>query len=144
MQTKQTHHSSLFLFELMIALLFFILAATICIRLFVKSHTLEMINQERNHAVSNAITVAEMIRSTENPLPFLQKEYPLGSCNNSGYIVYYDSTWTPCSASVGVYFMELQLKIQDDFLLGFIDLYKSDHILYSLTIKKDQDRGILS
>lgn len=144
MQTQQTHHSSLFLFELMIALLLFILAATICVRLFVKSHTLEIENQELNHAVSNAISVAEMIRSTENPLPFLQEEYPLGSCNNSGYVIYYDSTWTPCSASVGVYFIELQVKKQDDFLLGFIDIYKYDNILYSLTIKKYQDWGISS
>lgn len=136
MQTHQTHRSSLFLFELMIAILFFILSATVCICLFVKSHTLESENIDRNHAVSSAISVAEIIRTQSDPYSLLKKEYPLGSCSDSEYLIYYDASWSPCSASESVFILELHTTQSDNFFVGFIDLYKDNDILYSLSIKK--------
>lgn len=51
--------SSLFLMELIIALLFFSLASTVCIRLFVNAHSLSNQTVDMNHAVNYAQNMAE-------------------------------------------------------------------------------------
>lgn len=51
--------SSLFLMELIIALLFFSLASTVCIRLFVNAHSLSAQTVDQNYAVNYAQNMAE-------------------------------------------------------------------------------------
>ena len=59
--------SSLFLMELMIAILFFSLASAVCVQLFVKSHLLTREAADLNQAVSQAQSAAEVIRTTAVP-----------------------------------------------------------------------------
>ena len=68
MNKQPTRRSSLFLMELIIAILFFSLAATVCVRFFVKSYTLEQESQKLNHAVNAATSVAEIFRNQEHIL----------------------------------------------------------------------------
>lgn len=51
--------SALFLMELIIALLFFSLASTVCIRLFAKAHSLSGQTVDMNYAVNYAQNMAE-------------------------------------------------------------------------------------
>lgn len=51
--------SSLFLMEVIIALLIFSLASTVCIRLFVKSHTLSTETKNLNYAITQSQNLAE-------------------------------------------------------------------------------------
>ena len=140
MQTNHSHRSSLFLFELMIAILFFILAATFSIRLLVKSNTIETENVDRNHAVTCAVSIAEILRSETQPMDILSKQYPLSSCDTSHCSIYYDDTWTPCSESDAIYRLDLNIENKNDIQTGSIFIYKDKTILYSLTVKKHQVR----
>lgn len=54
--------------ELMAAILFFSLAAAVCIQLFAKAHTLSLDTVNRNNAVTQAQNLAELwLASGENP-----------------------------------------------------------------------------
>ena len=83
MNKQPTRRSSLFLMELIIAILFFSLASTVCVRIFVKSHTLEQESIQLNHAVLAASSVAEIFRNQENPFEILEKQYPDGIKNEN-------------------------------------------------------------
>ena len=64
--------SSLFLMELIIALLFFSLASTVCIRLFVKAHSLSAQTVDQNYAVNYAQNMAEAFLGCDGDLQALQ------------------------------------------------------------------------
>ena len=51
--------SSLFLMELIIAILFFSLAGAVCIRLFVTAHSISQNTIARNHAITQTQNLAE-------------------------------------------------------------------------------------
>ena len=70
--------SSLFLMELIIALLFFSLASTVCIQLFVKSYTLSQETTDLNYAINSAQNMAEAFIGCNGDLSFIAslfKEY---------------------------------------------------------------------
>ena len=60
--------SSLFLMEMIIAILFFSLASAVCIQLFAKSHTLSTKTVNQNHAVIQAQNLAESYLAYEGSL----------------------------------------------------------------------------
>lgn len=64
--------SSLFLMELIIALLFFSVSSTVCIRLFVKAHALSAQTVDQNYAVNYAQNMAEMFIGCEGDLQAIQ------------------------------------------------------------------------
>ena len=60
--------SGLFLMELIIALLFFSLASTVCVRLFVKSATLSQDTVDLTYAISQAQNLAECYSSCDGDI----------------------------------------------------------------------------
>lgn len=136
MHVQPTRRSSLFLLELIIAILFFSLASTVCVRFFVNSHTMEAQSMELNHAVNAATSVAEILRNTENPYASLQTEFSLGERKDDTFQIYYDEYWVPCAAKQAVYKLSLQTENTDSFLNGTIDVYKGETSLYTLTVNK--------
>lgn len=136
MNKQPTRRSSLFLMELIIAILFFSLAATVCVRFFVKSYTLEQESQKLNHAVNAATSVAEIFRNQEQPFSLLAEEYPYGEQAENAYYIYYDINWSLCTSSNAVYSVLLQTAETDTFLIGDITVTDNDNTIYHLTIKK--------
>ena len=59
MQTKNSSKSGLFLMELILSILFFSIAAAVCVKLFVTSHQLSDQSVSLNHAVAMAESIAE-------------------------------------------------------------------------------------
>lgn len=82
--------SSLFLMELILALLFFSLASTVCIRLFVKSHTLSINTQDLNYAVTQSQNLAEAFIGFDGELPAMKSLFEASKLNadNSMLTVY--------------------------------------------------------
>lgn len=64
--------SSLFLMELIIALLFFSVSSTVCIRLFVKAHSLSAQTVDQNYAVNYAQNMAEAFMGCDGNLQVMQ------------------------------------------------------------------------
>ena len=136
MNQHPTRRSSLFLMELIIAILFFSLAATVCVRFFVKSYTLEQESQKLNHAVNAATSIAEIFRNQDHPFSLLAEEYPHGESKDPSYLIYYDNTWKLCNSANAAYTVVLQTTETDIFIIGDITVTDNDNTIYHLTIKK--------
>lgn len=59
MQTNNSSKSGIFLMELILSILFFSIAAAVCVKLFVTSHQLSDQSVNLNHAVAMAESIAE-------------------------------------------------------------------------------------
>ena len=77
--------SSLFLMELIIALLFFSLASTVCIRLFVNAHSLSAHTVDQNYAVNYAQNMAEAFTGCNGDLMALQTLLTGSLLTENGY-----------------------------------------------------------
>ncbi|MCR4850566.1 MAG: hypothetical protein K5870_04820 [Lachnospiraceae bacterium] len=60
--SNNSSKTGLFLMELIMSIMFFSLAAAICVELFVRSHSLSKSSVELNHAVVECDSVAEFIQ----------------------------------------------------------------------------------
>lgn len=136
MNKHPSRRSSLFLMEFIIAVLFFILASTVCVQFFVKSHMLEQESVDLNHAVTAASSVAEILRSQEDPFDTLTRLYPKGTAEKKRFSFYYDENWNLCSAEDVVYSVNLDTNSAEGFRIGIIQVFKSSDPIYQLTVKK--------
>ena len=133
MDIKPVRRSSLFLMELILAIFFFILASAICVRFFVKAHTLEQESIQLNHAVTAATSVAEIIRSQDEPFAFLEKQFPLGNAGDNTFTVFYDDNRQLCRESEAVYRLILEGYTVDSIFTGEIVVSKGKTDIYRLT-----------
>ena len=91
--------SSLFLMEMIIAILFFSLASAVCIQLFAKSHLLSTQTVNRNHAVIWAQNLAESYLSAEGDLDKVIILFSLSELPEENTLrLSFDNTWKLCSA----------------------------------------------
>lgn len=137
MPKKPAQRSSLFLLELIIAILFFILAATACVRIFVSSHQLEKDSLALDQAVFISTSMADLFRSEEDLWPMLSRLYPEGDLQSeTTFTIYYDNNWEPCSASEAVYMAFLETEYTQDYKTGHIRITEDDSCIYELTVDK--------
>lgn len=136
MHIQPTRRSSLFLMELIIAILFFSLASSICVRVFVKSHSLEKESINLNHAVTAATSAAEIFRNHEQPFSILSELYPDGSSLDDTFEIYYDNNWLPCTQSHASFTVQLMIEQTNSFLLGYISVHNERDSFYTLEVKK--------
>lgn len=136
MQLKPSRRSSLFLLELIISILFFSLAAAICVRFFVKSSTLETESIELDRAVTASTSVAEILRNDGDYKTQLQTIYPSAKWDNNKFVIFYDKEWNPCRAKDAVYSLCLETAQSREMLTGTIQVSDLDSSIYTLTIKK--------
>ena len=85
--------------ELIIAILFFSLAGTVCIQLFAKSHILSRETVDQNHAVNWAQNLAEGYLGTEGIMEEIAKLFPDGVLNENGdtLTLFWDGKWQALS-----------------------------------------------
>lgn len=141
MNNQPSRRSSLFLMELIIAILFFSLASTVCVRIFVKSHTLEQESIQLNHAVSAASSVAEIFRNQNNPFNVLEKQYPDGIKNDNHYQFFYDKNWSLCNKKDAIYTVISAISKNSVFEIAEIQVVTSNQCIYDLSVKKYVDQG---
>lgn len=90
--------SSLFLMEMIIAILFFSLASAVCIQLFAKSHLLSTQTVNQNHAVIWAQNLAESYLSSDGDLAAMQDLFsPSETKDETSLSLSFDSAWNLCS-----------------------------------------------
>ena len=99
MKKYQAHKSSLFLMELIIAIVFFALASSVCLQLFVKSHLLSRQTKELNTAVNLCSSAAESIHQCEGSEEVLRELMPqLTVSQEKPLLAYYDEEFQACYA----------------------------------------------
>lgn len=137
--------SSLFLMEIIIAILFFSLASTVCIQLFVKAHLLSVQTIEQNHAVVSAQNLAELFLAAEGDFTQIADLYPAceADASNGTIMVFFDSEWKECDSSAYRYTSQLQLIGREASAPGsmisaniqVLDSEAPDDAIYSLQVK---------
>lgn len=101
-------HSTLFLMELIIAILFFSLASTVCIQLFAKSHLLSKQTVNENYAVTHTQNLAESFLATDGDLAQMQGLFPDALKNENTLTLYFNNDWNPCDKDLAQFVATLE------------------------------------
>lgn len=83
MQTKNSSKSGIFLMELILSILFFSIAAAVCVKLFVTAHRLSDQSVNLNHAVSMAESIAEAFYGCNGNAGELEALFPDARMNQT-------------------------------------------------------------
>ena len=118
---NRARSSSLFLMELILAILFFSITSAVCIQFFVKSHLLSQDSQILTHAVNECSAAAEMCSTSDSSaaaLGTLVKLYPDADKDllKNSVTVYYTEDFKPCKAESGIYSLNVILSENDTML----------------------------
>ena len=76
MQTKNSSKSGIFLMELILSILFFSIAAAVCVKLFVTAHRLSDQSVNLHHAVAMAESIAEAFYGCNGNVGELETLFP--------------------------------------------------------------------
>ncbi len=108
MDRHNNTRSSLFLIELIIAILFFSLGSAVCVQAFAKAHTLTAQARDLSFASSTVSAAANVIKSTDGSLAQVQEYFPQAVTDGENTIaVYYDAGFAPCSDADAAYTMRI-------------------------------------
>lgn len=137
-QRHRASSSSLFLMELILAILFFCIASTICISIFARSHSMNVDARNLNNAVSEASNIAEIISSSNSMSEIdklLSDEYEGIKNNGDKYLVILDKEFNP-TLSEAYFGMEINFKENDELLDSHISIYEleSETVIYELDV----------
>lgn len=138
--------SSLFLLELILAILFFSIASAVCVQFFVKSHLLSEDARKLNISVNEASSTAELIQIStdiQSAIDLIHTEYPDSELSDVSKIsVYYDGDFLPCAEAGAVYCLETSFTQKGFMLDAVLNMkeQKDGKIIYSLTISHHLQR----
>lgn len=129
--------SSLFLMELILAVLVFSIASVICVRLFVKSYIISQSTQELNQCVTLCSNAAELYYGFSGDLSLLQRELDQQSMSMSfpGTVTFfYDKDFTLCRPGQESYILRVETSRNEGMLNGEIYILRcgNNEKVYSL------------
>jgi len=119
----KTSKSAVFLFELMIIILVFALAAAVCTQIFATAYTMSTESRELTMSSINAQTVAEQFKAGESDIE------PL----------YFDRDWAAADQAGAEYRVELNESTGTAPMReAYVNVYKigDDEALYTLQVKR--------
>jgi Tfp pilus assembly protein PilV len=122
LKNNSKRHSSLFLIELMLSLMFFALAAGICIQFFVHSH---LLSQEATN-LNNAVMVSQS----------LAEEFRAGNGMIEEMTTYYDRNWEVTYQGVATFTRSLYIVEETpDLITANIIIYADiNNPIYTLEV----------
>ena len=112
MSIRNSSKSSLFLIELIIAILFFAIGSAVCVRAFVKAHDLSMRAKDLSFASAQASSAASVLEYTDGSFSSFSTYFPDAEERGDAFLVYYDADQSLCSGNDAIYTM--QIKISDE------------------------------
>ena len=118
--------SAVFLFELMIIILVFTMAAAICTRIFASAFNMSVESRELTMSSINAQTVAEYYKAGKGDVPSL----------------YFDRSWRACGAADAYYTVALEEQdggaAHGNMRDAYVNVYKQGgaESIYSLHVKE--------
>ena len=123
---RHNNTSSLFLLELILAVLFFSVASALCIQIFTKAHLMSQDARELNFAVSEVSSMAEQM--------------PDDSLQDAA--AYYDSSYASCEKADAVYVLTVHYEPEDTLLKAHIsmDTVADNRNIYTLDVTKHRQR----
>lgn len=134
----QARSSSLFLMELILAIMLFTITAAVCVQLTAKAHSLSRDSALLNSAVNECSTLAEIISSSDNSdraIRLLSEEYPGSKLQQTGdsrsLTFFYDENYMPASEKNASHRITADISVKDGLVSAVIKAEK----LYSLEVK---------
>lgn len=123
---RRNNTSSLFLLELILAVLFFSVASALCIQIFTKAHLMSQDARDLNFAVNEVSSMAEQM--------------PDDSLQDAA--AYYDSSYASCEKADAVYVLTVHYEPEDTLLKAHIsmDTVADNRNIYTLDITKHRQR----
>ncbi len=136
---SRAQSSSLFLMELILAILFFSITSAVCVQFFVKSHLLVQKSKVLAQAVNECSNIAELYDtsdSIEEALSLLEENYPdvfVERGIQSAAVIYYDAAFSPCKKGAASYFLNAAFTEENSMLKANIRVTDSgDSVVYEL------------
>lgn len=123
---RHNNTSSLFLLELILAVLFFSVASALCIQIFTKAHLMSQDARDLNFAVNEVSSMAEQMSD--------------GTLQDAA--AYYDSSYTSCEKADAVYVLTVHYEPEDTLLKAHIsmDTIDDNRNIYTLDVTKHRQR----
>lgn len=123
---RHNNTSSLFLLELILAVLFFSVASALCIQIFIKAHLMSQDARDLNFAVNEVSNMAEQM--------------PDDSLQDAA--TYYDSSYASCKKADAVYVLTVHYEPEDTLLKAHIsmDTVAHNRNIYTLDVTKHRQR----
>ena len=123
---RHNNTSSLFLLELILAVLFFSVASALCIQIFTKAHLMSQGARDLNFAVNEVSSMAEQM--------------PDGTLQDAA--AYYDSSYASCEKADAVYVLTVHYEPEDTLLKAHIsmDTIDDNRNIYTLDVTKHRQR----
>lgn len=110
MKRSLPRRSSLFLIEIIVAVLFFSLSSGVCMQFFTEAKTLSRKTSAQSHALILAKSASAVFEGGSCSPEMLAEEYPLAAVDGLSLEIYYDADWNLCSQKENVYTMEITIE----------------------------------
>ena len=123
------------LMEQMFMILFFALAAAICLQGFAKANQISHTQQQKDQAVMAAQNAAEVLKQTQGDLEETAKTLQ-GSCEETAAAVFYDENWQPVTQENAAFTLRIDPLSSDIPLLGSasVRVLSGETVLFELTV----------
>ncbi len=110
MGSHNNTRSSLFLIELIIALLFFSLGSAVCVRAFARAHTLTVQARDLSFASSACSSAASVVKYTDGSLEQVRAYFPGAFADGQDVAVCYDGGFAPCGVRDAAYTLRIHTE----------------------------------
>lgn len=154
---RHNNTSSLFLLELILAVLFFSVASALCIQIFTKAHLMSQDARDLNFAVNEVSSMAEQISAdTLHPDTVASSDDTAASSGDTASdpstqmpddssqdaAAYYDSSYASCKKADAVYVLTVHYEPEDTLLKAHIsmDTIADNRNIYTLDVTKHRQR----
>ena len=136
---RKASKTKMFLLEFIIIILFFSLAATVCVRIFVNAKLTSVQSSRLTGAVLKVQEAAENFKAVDGDADRLAKELD-GILEGQNVIVYYDTEWKPAAGQTDDnYRMDIQLDRDQNLITAVIVMSHAQDEIYRLKIQKVTD-----
>ncbi len=137
MDRHSNARSSLFLIELIIAILFFSLGAAICVQAFVKAHTLTVQARDLAFASSTVSSAANVLRCSDASPEQFAAYFPGAAQDAEGVLfVCYGEDFAPCGEEEAAYVLRAETAAEGPVRACHITMGgQAGAILYELDLR---------
>ena len=147
---RHNNISSLFLLELILAVLFFSVASALCIQIFTKAHLMSQDARDLNFAVNEVSSMAEQISagtlhsdtaaSSDDTASDPSTQMPDDSLQDAA--AYYDSGYASCEKADADYVLTVHYEPENTLLKAHIsmDTIADNRNIYTLDVTKHRQR----
>lgn len=144
MNQRTQSKSSLFLMELILAILFFSLAGAVCVQLFAKAHLSGEETVTQTHAVLWSQNLSEAFLACDGDMEQIKTWFPQGEAELSRFFLYFDANWEPCSKEEAFHqaFLEISSE-KESFISASVSVGNAplSQTYYQLSVHKYLQKG---